>query len=487
MSILDTFKSLVSGIFSNKKRGITGASQPPTLYGGLAVYPNANTQRFIDEGFCGNGSIYTIVATVARKFGSIPRYVYKIEDKKAARELKALIKQRNYKLKKLNDLQLKAYNETVVDNDFSELLAQPNENQGQDAFYELTCVFYMTAGEAFIRLNRGDIQDLTDEQADAMPPLELTSLPPQYVEIVPDPTDVYGVIGYYFVINGVRKFIRKADMIHWKRPNPQFDGQTRIHQRGLSPLQPGNKLMTQDESATDAAVAMQQNGGARGALYNETMDNLDPVQRTQIERVVDKKLNGVDRKGAVATMQGKWGYLDIGQSSVDMELVDSMDQVFVRLCNLFGVNPMLFLSQATYANVQQARKDLVTSLVMPMACSLRDEMNRVLLPAFGLDKSYTHDADISQLPELQEEMGQLISSLMQAWILTPNQRLEMMNEEKSADPLMDKVWVPNNLLLLDDAAVSDSLNSFTDGTGTNQTPGGKPGADLPKGGPGAGN
>jgi HK97 family phage portal protein len=320
-----------------------------------------------------------------------------------------------------------------------------------------------------------------------MPPLELTSLPPQYVEIVPDPTDVYGVIGYYFVINGVRKFIRKADMIHWKRPNPQFDGQTRIHQRGLSPLQPGNKLMTQDESATDAAVAMQQNGGARGALYNETMDNLDPVQRTQIERVVDKKLNGVDRKGAVATMQGKWGYLDIGQSSVDMELVDSMDQVFVRLCNLFGVNPMLFLSQATYANVQQARKDLVTSLVMPMACSLRDEMNRVLLPAFGLDKSYTHDADISQLPELQEEMGQLITSLMQAWILTPNQRLEMLNEEKSDDPLMDKVWVPNNLLLLDDAAISDSLNSFTDGTGTNKKPGGGQGADLPKGGPGAGN
>lgn len=482
MSIIDSFRGIVTGLFNNKKKkGITGASQPPTLYGGLAVYPNPNTQRFVDEGFCGNGSIYTIIAAVARKFGSIPRYVYKIEDKKAERQYKALIKQRNYKLKKLNDLQLKAYNETVVENDFSALLAQPNQEQGQDAFYELTCVFYMVAGEAFIQLNRGDLTNLTDEQADALPPLEMFSLPPQYVEIIPDPGDVYGVIGYYFVINGVRKFIRKNDMIHWKRPNPQFDGQTRIHQRGLSPLQAGNKLLTQDESATDAAVAMQQNDGAKGALYNETMDNLDPVQRTQVDRVIDRKINARDKKGTVAALQGKWGYLDIGQSSVDMELVDSTEKVFVRLCNLFGVNPMLFLADATYQNIQQARKDLVTSLVMPMACSLRDEMNRVLLPAFGLDKTYTHDADISQLPELQEEMGQLITQLVAAWWLTPNQRLEAMNEEKSTDPLMDKVWIPNNLLLLDDAAVSDALNSFTDGTGNNPTNPGQKVPAIPKG------
>jgi phage portal protein BeeE len=168
-------------------------------------------------------------------------------------------------------------------------------------------------------------------------------------------------------------------------------------------------------------------------------------------------------------MQGEWGMLDLSMSSVDMELTKSMETVFVRLCNLFGINPMLFLANATYENISQARKDLITGLLLPLSCSLRDEMNRVLLPAFGLGKQFTHDVDITNLPELQDDMSKKVTQLAAAWWLTPNQKLEEMNEDKSTDPNMDKVWVPSTIMLMDDAAVSDPINSFNDNF--NQNPG----------------
>lgn len=460
----------------------------PIPVGGPAVYPDPNIKNYIEKGYCGNGSVYTIISRYHRKFGSIPRYVYKIKDKKAYRQIKALLKQKNYKLKQLRDLHVKAYDETIVDdNPFAELLNQPNETQGQDAFYERASMYYKTTGNCFIWLNRGNIKGLTDDVADALLPLEMYVLPSQWIEILPDPNDVWGVIGYVFVIGGLRFKIRKNDMIHWKTPNPNFDAYTRDHLFGLSPLKPGNKFMTEDDSATDAAVAMQQNDGAKGAIYNKQMGRMDAEQKSRVDMMVNRKINNRSLKGAVTALEGDWGYLDMGQTGVEMELMDAREKSFIRLCNLLGVPPMLFLTNTTYDNVKQAEKAFITNLVAPEATSLRDEMNRVLLKVFGLDDSYTHDIDISMLPELQDEMSQMVTQLAAAWWYTPNQKLEQMNMDKSTDPNMDKVWVSNTLVTMDDAAMSDTLDSFTDDPTTDTGDSGSPLPDPSKDNSGTGN
>lgn len=468
-------------LFGSRTATATNNSAQPILFGGPAVYPDVNLLRFVQESYSANATVYTIVSLTARKFGSIPRYVYSVANQKSARQYKALLKQGRFSVNQLGELEKKAYDEDIVDNKFSELLARPNPGEGQDSFYESLCTFYMVCGESFIWLNRGDIDGMLDEEADKVAPAEMYWIPPQYMRLIPDPEDVWGVLGYIFVINGQEVFLRKTDVIHWKKPNPNFDANTRTHQRGFSPLSAGNKLVTQDESATDASVAMQQNDGAKGVLFNSTLDNIDPIQKSQVENVINRKINNRDVKGAIATLQGTWGYLDLGQTSVDMELVKSQEAVFVRICNLYGINPMMFLAGATYENVQQARKDLITGLILPMACSLRDEMNRVLLPAFGLGKDMTHDVDVSQLPELQNDMGILITSLALAWWMTPNQRLKAQNEEASDDPDMDKVWMPSGMVLMEDAAqgeITDTLNSFSDGPGANKGAGGKGNTNL---------
>jgi len=485
-NISNAFGNLLSSMFG--RGSSTNQSNPGlfgTFIGGPAVYPDPNAERWVKDAFSGNGSVYTIISRAALKFGSIPRYVYKIKDSKADQQKKALMRQRGFKLKDLKNLQKKAYDEQEVQNGFSELLARPNEKQGQDAFYELAMVFKMATGEAFIWLNRGDITGLDDEGANAIPPLEMYVLPTQYVRIIPDPTDVWGCLGYKFLVGGIEHFIRKDDMVHWKSPNPNFDAVTRTHMRGLSPLQPGNKWLTEDDSATDASVAMQQNDGSKGALFNKQLGNMSPEQKSAVDRMINRKINNRSLKGAVTALEGEWGYLPMGQTGVEMESVNVREKGFIRLCNLFHVPPMLFLTDTTYANVEQAEKAFVTNLIAPAAASLRDEMNRVLLPAFGLDKTFTHDIDISQLPELQTEMGQLVTQLVAAWWLTPNQKLKAMGEEEDPDPNMDKRWIPNTLITMDDAALTDTLDSFDDGT-TN-TGFAKPAvSNSPKGGPSKG-
>lgn len=486
-NISAAFGNLLSSIFgtgsaiNQANSGLFG-----TFIGGSAVYPDPNAERWVKEAFSGNGSVFTIVSRAASKFGSIPRYVYKIKDKNADRQLKALYRQRGYKLKQLQDLQRKAYDEQIVENPLSELLARPNEKQGQDAFYELVKVFKMVTGEVFIWLNRGNITGLDDDTADAIPPEEMYVLPTQYVRIIPDPTDVWGCLGYKFIVGGQEHFIRKNDMVHWKSPNPNFDAVTRVHMRGLSPLQPGNRWLTEDDSSTDASVAMQQNDGAKGALYNKAMGNMTPDQKSKIDQMVNRKINNRSLKGAVTALEGDWGYFQMGQTGQEMELVEVRDKSFKRLCNLFGVPPQIFDTESTYNNVESAGKSFINNLIAPAAASLRDEMNLKLLPAFGLDKSYTHDIDITQLPELQTEMGQLVTQLAAAWWITPDEKRKEMGQEETGDPEMQKIWIPNTLITMDDASLADTLDSFDD-AGTNKKPGRGQGADLLEGGSRKGN
>lgn len=444
----------VPGSIGSQSGYIGGGAIP---IGNIAVYPDINSEWYIKKGFSANATLYTVINFAARRFAYLPRYVYQITDEVKARQYKAFIKQMTVdrsSVRAMMKLQLKAYDQNVVTNAYSQLLIRPNPMDGQDSFFELTGTYYMASGEAFIWLNRGTDRD--DLPLIDGPILEMWNLPPQYVEIVPDPLNVWGCLGYVFNVAGKRIPIDEENIIHWKKPNPNFDGVTREHMRGLSPLRPGKKIIAQDEAAADASVAMHQNNGARAIVFDKSGKKMTPEQETTIRSVIDRKVNYKEMKGAVAYVQGDLGVVDLAMSSVDMDLETSKDNIFDRACNLLSVPPHLFRTNATYENVIQARKDFIVNLMLPMACSLRDEMDRVLLPAFGLSKTYTQDIDSSNIPELQDDMLKIVQALALAYWLTPNEKRVEQGQEKSEDPNMDKVWVPNTVVLMDDAAMPQS-------------------------------
>ncbi|TAG99525.1 MAG: phage portal protein, partial [Sphingobacteriales bacterium] len=384
---------------------------------------------------------------ISKRFGQMPRYEYKVKDKKAAKQYKRLINPGGTSaaaLRKAFALRVKAYDEDIVDGALSKLVMKPNDYQGQDQFFQAVAIQYELFGECFIWKNRG-----INENGE---PLELHVLPANYVDVVPDETDVWGVSGYIFKVSGSELGLRKEDVIHWKNNNPNFDAVTREHLRGQSPLKAGLKLLQQDIDATDASVAMFQNGGARGVLFNKTLNNLSPEQQTQLQNVINRKLNAGAVKSAIATLQGDWGYADFGLSSVDMELLKAAQSTTEKLCNLFSVPPELFISGQTYENKNQARKDFLTNKVIPMCAAFDDELNRSLGKDFKSSNT-TLQTEYDNEPELQEDIEKLIeysAKLFDRGVINGNEFRKLSNYEESSEPMHNQFLIAGNYTPLQD-------------------------------------
>lgn len=407
-------------------------------FGTTEVYPTIDETKAIQKGFNSNTAVYSIVKKDAKKFGSIPRYVEaKGQEGKEADELPGAL---------------------------TELLNRPNPYQGQDAFLTLLRAFYKVTGNAFIWLNRGDTDQvqndalipMDDEAHSKMPVLEMYILPSNQMIIVPDPDSMYGVYGYILESNA-RIPIRKVDIIHWKDINLNFDLVSRCHLRGYSALQAGFKTLEQNNSATDAAVRMYQNGGAKGALVNKTMAQMNPRQESQLREVIDTKINSTDVKNAVSAFQGDWSYLNFGLTSVDMELLKGKDYSMKELCFLLGLPFELFDSETTFANKEMAQKSWVINEIMPDCKQLDGEMNRVLLKAFGLEATATICSDFDDMPELQEDKGKQVEWLGKAPIKVDEFR-EAIGYEPIGGEEGDTVIIPTGFQKLEDVISGDNAD-----------------------------
>lgn len=442
-NVISTVANTVVSWFSNLFRA--GRRQWGYIFGTREVMPDMNQERAIQFGFNANAAVYAIVNDDADKFASIPRYVY---------EAKSMIDKAASKLPS----HLKAVaGAKTISNKLSKLLARPNPYQGQAAFLKTSRAYYKTCGEAFIWLNRGDATGLTDMAQDALPVLEMYPLPVDHVTVVPDPENLWGVEGYILKVGGQDFPIRKNDVIHWKSINLQWDASARTHLRGMSPLKPGAATLQQNNDATLAATRMYQNDGAKGILFGEETDNVTPTQESQIRSVVDRKVNNNDIKGAVATIfgMGKLGYLDMGGTSVDLQLLEGKEATWAELCAVLGVPYTNYAQNETFANKEWAQKNWITNKIIPACKEFDDELNRILLRAFKLEGSAIIASDFSELPELQENMKELASWLAQAWWITPNEKRELMGYEKYTDDKFDEPWVGTGLLPLSELEQPD--------------------------------
>lgn len=397
------------------------------------VLPDVDAETAICEGFNASAAVYAIVEKDANKFASIPRL---------------LVDAKLEKLRKKLPIKYKALAQTTpVSNKLADLLKRPNPYQGQAAFFKITRAFYNITGESFIWLNRGDLPDnteLDDTAAMLYPILEMYILPSNMMRIVPDPENYYGVIGYIFVYAGVEIPIRKADIIHWKKTNLTFDPINKTHLRGMSPLKPGAATLQQNKDSTLSSVRMYQNDGAKGFIFGKNNPKMTPQQESDIRAVINRKINNNDIKGAVAVINGDWGYTDLGNNSVDMELIEGNQWTWKTLCALWGVPYQMFDPSVTYANLEFAQKNWITNDIIPATQELDDELNRILLRAFAMEGRFVIQCDYSKLAELQEDLAQMNAWLLTAWWFTPNEKREM----QGAEPLgkeFDEPWLPQGL------------------------------------------
>lgn len=433
------------------------------------VWPDLDKRSAIEEGYADNTALFSIVNVDAEKFASIPRYIYNAKSKNA---------QGHYNEKLIDGANVKA---------LSKLLEKPNPYFSQSELDELLRIFYDCTGDGFIWLNRGGAQkeyippvtmadgsmltdgyfrDRTDEEIDSMPVIEMYVLPSGWVGVVPDPNNVFGIKAYWMEINGKKVVLRRGDVIHWKKTNPVFDPATGAHLRGINPFQVGRHTIQQNKDAVAAMDRMFKNDGAKGVLVNENLqwDKLDEKYKQDVKDMIDKRINNSeDVKGAVATLGGKWNYLNIAKDSVDIKLIDGEKFTMQKLCFLIGVPFELFNTETTFANKEMAQKGWVSNKIIPARINVDSKFTERLAPAFGLvDNEGTPTiviwSDCSGLPELKRDTAALITAFQSAWYISPNQKLIELGYDPSPDPLMDEPWIPAGTMPLSDVKKTIEYN-----------------------------
>ncbi len=425
-----------------------------------AVLQNYQNGKYVNEGYLGNADVYAIVSFLARKCASIPWYVYKLNDTEKGRTSLMKYKQLSKGIANKGAFEKaiierkNAYSENIVmGSPLANLIENPNKNQSQDQFFENLFGYRFLSGEGDIYGNDGNLGGKF---------LELNVLPTHFLDIYGDPNDLYNVLGYKLMV-GQGIDLPKDKVMMWKTWNPDFNATTRSHMRGVSPMRASYSTLRMSNSAADASAMMAQNGGAKGAItpkpIGSNVATFTVEQANMIKRAVNEDMNGLDNKGRINVLQTPWDYLNFGLSSVDMDLVKTMQLSMHQWCRVFGLPAVIFdTDTSSYNNYQNAMRDLMTNTVIPTCASLRDELNKWLVPRFGEDVYI--DFDITALPEMQQDMERMSRILRDANWLTYDEKRAAMNYEELGGAYATS-YVSNGLIPLEQVMMDLTVNDGT--------------------------
>lgn len=441
---------IINGINPFKKKGVTniGFSSNPLadfsgLIAGRVLYPDLNYKKFVQD-YDNNSEVYSIVKRISKTISSVPFYVYSVKNSKELNRYKSMMQNASSgaDIAKAELVKIKAIAE-VADSPLNKLLERPNEYQSFSELIENMIGYKLITGNSYVwanRLSNGKVA-------------ELVVLPSQYVAIVSDGT-INGVEAYTFTLVGWDNLPAK-DVIHLKYFNPYFDtnGQQLY---GLSPLQAAYRTVQRSNDAKDTSVGMLQNQGPKGILYADESNDFGPEQAGKLKedfynQYGTKTQGGIlQNAGRILIAGAKLGWVNMGMSPVDLQLLESEKITLRELCNVYGVNSALFNDpdNKTYNNMKEAKKEMLTQVVLPELVLIRDALNKF----FGVEmgKDFYIDFDITVFPELQEDMKELSAILSQSWWITPNEKRQAMRYDTVQDDTMNAIYIPAGYLPIDE-------------------------------------
>lgn len=302
----------------------------------------------------------------------------------------------------------------------AQLLYRPNPRQSWADFKIEAAGGLLLHGETFIRR--------------VVPPFgsqrgkttELYALPAPCVELLP----VGGQLGRFDAPTGYR-FTDPAtgqwtdyppdEILHLKTWNPANPA------RGLSPIAAGIDAVTAAKAGLESRVRQYQNQGPAGILYDETSTEAwSPEQAGTVRRWFNSFRLGGRRSGELPISSGKLGYLPLGLSPVDLDVLAAIPHDKDAIADLFHFPGQLLNGSkgTTFSNMGEAGAALYTRCVVPLETQLRDGLNRWLGPEYA-DAVFL-DFDVSHIAELQPNKEKLAAWLGAAWWVSVPAKQAMM-------------------------------------------------------------
>lgn len=258
---------------------------------------------------------------------------------------------------------------------------------------------------------------------------------------------------YQNIKGGDAFVIPLEDMIYIKLENP---GTGDDDVRGLSPIKVLTNRLTRMSANMDVSVSQLQNGGLPGVLFDKSA-MFTPELANRHKENFTRFLNSSSNKSAPYIWGGDVGYVGIGSTLADMDLAMLSDIDFDKICNVYGISSTWFnnKSAATESNVKEMVKSIYTNSVLPNVLRIQDAINRSVMTDFPGSGILMYD--ISDIPELQEDMQAKANTYAAMPIIIPNEVREGMGYDRIDDPMYDQPIIKSGYLLLEDLTMPPDL------------------------------
>jgi HK97 family phage portal protein len=252
-------------------------------------------------------------------------------------------------------------------------------------------------------------------------PAELWPMPPQWVEIIPDPQKF--IAGYLYGRETQNKVTLATDeVLHFKRPNPAdlF--------YGLGKVEAAWGAVDLNDAFHEMDLAFAANHARPDYLATIKNEDASEDAIAEFERAVNERLRGPGKAGKFIALTGQ---VDLKPMAFPPKDLGGRDEIVEEIAAIFGVPvSMLKANDPNLASASTGFAQWRESTILPLLRLDEETLNQKLLPMFGLQDeavlAYDDPVPSNRALDLQEHQG-LISS----GVLTINEVREL----RGFDPL----------------------------------------------------
>lgn len=248
---------------------------------------------------------------------------------------------------------------------YARLLATPNPKYDRYRFWTWTASMYDVYGEAmWAKLRRpGEA------------PRELWPMHPGQTRMKVSDS---GEVTYCFWGSGTEIEVREADVVHFRRYNPEDP------HRGMSPLEPLRSTLENEDAARRATSSFWQKG-ARPAVALTHPAKLSDAAADRLKLRWDQAAAGASNTGATVVLEEGMDAKVLSLSAEEAQYIESEKLNAVETCAVYDIPPTVvgILDNATFSNVTEQLRSFYRDTMAPLLNYFEAVLDHQLRPDFS--------------------------------------------------------------------------------------------------------
>lgn len=406
---------------------------------GQFVIDEDRSTTYIDKGYKSLPNLYGIISLITSKSSIVPHETFKIVNQSKFRKYKAQMKSasttRDYAKAMVTKAQAM---EKIEGTELDLILTNPNKYQSIEDFYESVDGYLLLTGNAYMY---GMSTGLSNAKPKELHSLVAPSVTMKAGDSWRDPVQSYS-------LNFMADAIPGDEVGHIKLWNPistMSNGEDLLY--GLSPLKSCRRLLGKYVEADIAQGSMFKNMGVSGILSGD--GELNEQQARSLQDRWKQLYGGSQKAGDIAITSANVKWNQVGLSPVDLNIIQGKEEILGELCNVYHVPIGMFTKvNSTENNMVESRKMFITDAIIPLVERRKNVINRWLAPKFG--ENLIVEYDYSIFSEMNEDLDKLTDAAVKSYWLTPNEKRQLTNYDKSEEEEMDDFYFPTGLTRLQD-------------------------------------